>query len=393
MHYITEVYIDGAGWCILEPQGGLLGNHGLATGKFPGFLLCAAHGVPTDAEVLDADYLRATDSWAPGKGADLGSLYPTTFKPQQSTMALTYLPASKWLSKLGQGKPPKLSTYRNYGPLPGTTARHVDPAGDEGNHNPASDQPNSTLMGMWCVPNRQRREEAFRTMGVSDAENPMVLANLKKEAALVADLTWHIRECDSKGNLIFAGEGTDLGRLPDFYSPGSDGPPADGGLLKWAIQSGKSEEYKHQPLTWALADFMASEEGQAALGAWERAGKGSAKGMYPILMESGLEKEVLFDIWQLCAPKEESALGKEACVLAFYLVKQAKKDLAKFKSATSAWLIKGKNPRGTLDPAWRPRVSLSGLPKNLWPPSDPGCESDRKGFFAFFILFVLSHTF
>ena len=43
-------------------------------------------------------------------------------------------------------------------------------------------------------------------------------------------------------------------------------------------------------------------------------------------------------------------------------------------------------------PSWRPRVSLSGLPKNLWPPSDPGCESDRKGVFRFFYFIrIISH--
>jgi hypothetical protein len=307
---------------------------------------------------------------------EVGSVYPKTFKPQQSTMALTYLPASKWLSKLDGGLP-KLFSYRNYGPLPGTVGRHVDPAGEEGNHDPAADQPNTTLMGMWCVPNRQGRENALRTMGIPDAENPMVLANLSKDAALAADLTWHIRECDSKGNVIFAGEGSDLDRLPDCYAPGCAGPPAEG-LLKWAIQSGKCAAYTpRSPLKWALADFMASEEGQAALAAWEKGGKGAAKSMRPILVESGLPEEVLFDIWELCAPNKMKAtkIGKEACVLAFYLMKQAKSDPAKFNTVTSAWLFKGNNPRGTLHPGWMPRESKSGLPKNLWPPTDPDCES------------------
>lgn len=110
MHYIVEVFIEGAGWLILEPQGGILGNHSLPSSRFPGFILCAAHGVPTDEQVEDSDYLRATFSMT--GDAKPGSLYPKIFKPQQSTMALTYLPASKWLRKINDG-PPCLYSLRN----------------------------------------------------------------------------------------------------------------------------------------------------------------------------------------------------------------------------------------------------------------------------------------
>ena len=265
--------------------------------------------------------------------------------------------------------------------------RHVDPPGDDEKHDPAKDQPDTSLHGMWCVPNRKGREQAFRIMNIPDSDNPMILENLSKDAALVADLTWHIRERDAKGKVLYT-EGSDIDRLPECYNTG--GPPQDG-LLSWAIETGLAEPYKHDfLLKWACSDFMESQEGKSALEIWKNARESEssewalAQAMRPHLVETGLSQEILFDIWQLVDPKGYGKIGKEACVLAFYLAAQAKKDAAKFGAVTSAWLP-NTNPRGTLDPAWLPKATMSGMPKNLWPPSDECCKS------SFFLVFQFAH--
>ena len=66
-HYVAEVYIDGAGWVTVEPQGGTLGCNvvdGRPGGLLPGQILTAAQGCPEPERIADSKVIHGAEEWA-----------------------------------------------------------------------------------------------------------------------------------------------------------------------------------------------------------------------------------------------------------------------------------------------------------------------------------------